>query len=361
MGEEQKKESTAVVSQGKKTLKHYIDERRPEITAMLPSHVNVERFLKSALLAVARDPKLQACTPLSLFTAVLNAAELGLDFTPARGAAYLIKYGDIATFMPGYRGLIDLAKRTGDVSRIEAHLVYENDKFELEYGAESKLTHVPELRKERGKMIGVYAVANFKNGESQFEYMSKQQVDDIRKRSKAAGNGPWVTDYEEMSRKTALRRLYKYLPSSSDLLDKAIEADNKAIGLAEFSIEPLEPLEDGEKTSRLADRLAEKITPELQDNIEDVTVQETVTTPEPPKRGRPPKQEATVSKTEQVEPVNAVNYIAMLQEEAKRYNEIKLVAARKALDIRKLNITDFTHEEAKSVLLWLEQNAEKGE
>jgi len=368
---DQNSTAAVVVSQGKKTLKEYLEERRPEIKAMLPTHVNIERFMKSALLAVARDRNLQSCTSLSLFTAVINAAELGLDFTPGKAHAYLVKYGDKAQFMPSYKGMIDLARRSGDVKKIESVIVKENDQFRIKFGTEPGIEHEPPKKGARGEMIGVYAVATFADGEKQFDYMAKEEIDSIRKRSKAANSGPWVTDYTEMARKTVVRRLFKYLPCSSDMLSRAIEADNQAVGLVDYEIEPLE---DGEKTSRLADRLAEKITPEVQDNIEDVTVQETVA--ESPKRGRPPKQEAgdkttpTVSKKETVEVQHEDNfsvysgkggdYIAMLQEEAKRYNETKLVAARKALDIRKLNITDFTKDEAKSVLLWLEQNAEKG-
>jgi recombination protein RecT len=335
--------TTAVATQQPRTLKAFIEERKPEIVQMLPKHVNVERFLKSALLAVARDNKLQECTPLSLFTAVVNAAELGLDFTPAKGQAYLVKYGDKAQFMPGYRGFIDLAKRTGDVARIEAHLVYENDKFDLSYGTDSKLVHVPELRKERGALIGAYAVANFKDGENQFEYMSKEQIDSIRKRSKAAQSGPWVTDYEEMARKTVVRRLFKYLPSSSDLLDKAIEADNKAIGMAEFSIEPLE---DGEKTSNLADRLTAAPTQELPAEEVQATVVE-APVQEQTRRGRPPKSKE--------------DYVLLLQDEMRVRDSALLTQARKALEICKLDIRDFTQEEAQKALLWLEQHAEKGE
>ena len=270
--------SEAIVAKQPKTLKEYIEVKRPEIAAMLPSHINVERFLKSALLAVARDPKLQQCSPLSLFTAVVNAAELGLDFTPSKGAAYIVKFGDKATFMPGYRGFIDLAKRTGDVKKIEAVIVRENDRFEIQYGLNPDIDHKPPKKGERGQLIGVYAVATFKDGEKQFDYMTREEIDAIRKRSKASGSGPWVTDYEEMARKTVVRRLFKYLPSSSDLLDKALEADNEAIGFGEIE---LEPMEDGEKTSRLAEKLAAKPEPE-EAKFEDVPLTSLGPKEEPP-------------------------------------------------------------------------------
>jgi len=312
-------EKHELVKQQPKTLKEYIEVKRPEITSMLPSHVNVERFLKSALLAVARDPQLQTCTPLSLFTAVINAAELGLDFTPTRGHAYLIKYGASAVMMPGYRGMIDLAKRTGDVARIEAHLVYEKDKFELQYGTDSRLIHVPLLTGERGRLVGVYGVAFFKDGGKQFEFMTTQQVDAIRTRSKAARSGPWVTDYEEMARKTVVRRLFKYLPSSSDLLDKALEADNRAIGLPEIEIDPME---DGEKTSRLAERLSAQDTADA--TYQDVPTQPE-TTPAQETRDEPEPAPAT-GKPVSADPVKEI--VGMLQNKETTIPKLKAAAQR---------------------------------
>jgi len=331
-----------------KTLKEYIEVKRPEIASMLPSHVNVERFLKSAMLAVARDRNLQECTPLSLFTAVVNAAELGLDFTPARGHAYLVKYGTSAQMMPGFRGMIDLAKRTGDVSQIEAHIVHDADRFEMEFGTTPKLVHVPEIRKPTGKPIGVYAVAHFNDGTSQFEFMSIEQVDAIRKRSKAANNGPWVTDYMEMARKTVVRRLFKYLPSSSDLLDKAIEADNKAVGMVDFEIEPME---DGEKTSKLADKLAAKVATPVAEEPPAETINEStgeVEGPAPAKRGRKPKEEA----------LPVADYKGRLKAAMAIFSEREVIEAKEKLGIRKLYDTDLTQDEAKSILQILNKDGE---
>lgn len=250
--------SNELAKQQPKTLKEYIEAKRPEIAAMLPSHVNIDRFLKSALLAVARNKRLQECTSMSLLTAVVNAAELGLDFTPARRAAHLVPFKNNKTntmeaqFMPGFIGLMDLVRNTGKVKDIQAHVVHEKDEFDIEYGSNMRLFHKPTLDDDSGKMVGAYCIATLQDGTKAFEFMKKSEIDAIRKRSKAANDGPWVTDYNEMARKTVVRRLCKYLPSSPDL-DKAIEADNRAIGLPEIEIEPME---DGEKTSRLAERLS---------------------------------------------------------------------------------------------------------
>jgi len=358
-----------------KTLREYLDVKKAEISSMLPTHVNYERFAKSALLAVARDPKLQDCSVLSLFTAVVNAAELGLDFTPSRGAAYIVKFGNQAVFMPGFRGLIDLAKRTGDVTKIEAHIVHEGEKFELEYGTNSHLTHVPRYAGESGKMIGAYAVAHFKDGTFQFEYMTKEMIDGIRKRSKAANNGPWVTDYDEMARKTVVRRLFKYLPSSSDLLDKAIEADNKAIGFTDFE---LEPLEDGEKTSRLADKVTATVEKKIEMPVAETTLVNEDTgevvdglagvapLPEPasepetekPKRGRPSAKKKEESEKPKSESLKDASPLEQLRT---KYNDKDITDARKALDIRKLYTSELSQDEAKAILAWLDERLSSAE
>ncbi len=246
---------TAVAEQEKRTISTMLEAKRPEIEQLLPAHVDVNRFIKSALLAVARQPKLKSCTSASLFQAIVSAAELGLDFTQAKGHAYLVPYGNEATFMPGYRGLIDLAKRSGTITKIEAHPVHENDEFELRLGTESRLDHRPLLKGDRGPVQGAYAVAFFDNAPPQFEYMTLEQLESIRGRSKAKNNGPWKTDTDEMYRKTVVRRLAKYLPISPDL-EKAIEADNRAIGLLDADI--IEPQEDGERTAALAGKLENK-------------------------------------------------------------------------------------------------------
>jgi len=239
------------------TVRDMLEEKRTDIRAMLPTHVNVERFMKSALLAVARDKGLQDCTPLSLLAAVINAAELGLDFVPSKGHAYLIPFknhGKLeAQFMPGYRGLIDLAKRSRVVTKIEAHLVCEKDQFELVFGTESKLYHKPYLQGAPGAVIGAYAVAFFSSAGPQFEFMRLDEIKAIQVRSKAGGSGPWNTDWNEMARKTVVRRIFKYLPSSPDI-EKAIEADNRTVGLVDVELTE-QPTEDGEMTQRLSGKL----------------------------------------------------------------------------------------------------------
>lgn len=220
--------ATTAVAQRENTVKGYLEVHQDKVISVLPGHIDVERFVKSALILVSQNKTLQRCTPKSVFTAVLNAAELGLDFTPAKGLAYLVPYKNDATFMPGYRGLIDLAKRSGKIDRIEAHVVYDNDEFDIEYGTESRIVHKPEIRGERGDKIGAYAVAWFKDNSTQFEYMTQADIEHVQESSKT--NSIWKEHSGEMWRKTVVRRLCKYLPISPDLA-KALEHDNKVAGV----------------------------------------------------------------------------------------------------------------------------------
>jgi recombination protein RecT len=136
---------------------------------------------------------------------------------------------------PGYRGLIDLCKRSGEVSSIYAHTVHEKDKFEIELGSTQKITHVPYTMGDRGEVVSVYAVAVLKDGAVQFDYMTKSDVDAIRRRSRAGQTGPWQSDFAEMAKKTVVRRLVKYLPISTDL-ERAVELEDRDADLSSIEV-----------------------------------------------------------------------------------------------------------------------------
>jgi len=338
------------------TIRDMLETKRPEIKELLPVHVNANRFIKSALICISQNQVLQKCSPASLFLCVVDAAELGLDFTKAKGHAYMVPFFNNkkgvyeAQFMPGYRGLIDLARRSGSVKKIEAHLVYEKDKFSLKYGVESTIIHEPLLIGDRGKVIGAYAVAFFADTLPQFEYMTAADIDAIKARSKAATKGPWVTDSGEMQRKTPIRRLSKLIPISPDYQDKwdkAIEADNKAIGLIDVDIAT--PLEDGEKTRMLSDKLdAAQVAP---------------SSPAPPpakKRGRPKKRVgadlALTPEDEAVLPHPNKDQLA----EADRVIGSKLIyQAMEALNIKCDDYQALTEEDAGRVAKKMNELADK--
>lgn len=199
----------------KKTLAQLINDMKPEIARALPKHMNPDRMARIATTVLRQTPALGRCTPESFLGALMTASQLGLEPGPL-GEAYLVPYGNTATFIPGYRGLVKLAYQSGMVATVSAQVVHEADEFDFAFGLDPFLTHKPSLDATPGKVIAAYAMVRFKDGASNFEVMSVSQVEAVRKRSKASGNGPWVTDWEAMARKTVLKRLSKWMPLSSE-------------------------------------------------------------------------------------------------------------------------------------------------
>jgi recombination protein RecT len=197
-------------------LKHDLERASGALASMLPKHVTVERLIKVVLSATARNQSLLKCSRMSIIRAVMQSAELGLELGGLLGEAYLVPYKGDATCIVGYRGLIKLARQSGQIHSIGARVVHANDAFSVNL-AEERIEHRPDMGGDPGPLVAVYAIARFRDGGQQVEVMSRAQVDAIRSRSKAASSGPWVTDYEEMARKTVVRRLSKYLPLSPEL------------------------------------------------------------------------------------------------------------------------------------------------
>lgn len=199
-----------------------------QIEKALPSVITPERFTRIALTAYSRNEKLQECTPESFLGSMMQAAQLGVEPNTPLGQAYLIPYRNKGVmevqFQLGYRGMIDLAYRSGEVQNIQAHEVYENDTFEYELGLEPKLRHIPAL-KDRGNVILYYAVFKLTNGGVGFEVMSKEDVEAFaKKKSKTYGTGPWQSDFDAMAKKTLVKRLLKFAPLKSDFV-RAVTAD----------------------------------------------------------------------------------------------------------------------------------------
>lgn len=215
-----------------KNMKQWITMMEPQIAKALPSVITPERFTRMALTAISTNPKLANSTPQSFMGALMNAAQLGLEPNTPLGQAYLIpfkngKTGNLETqFQIGYKGLIDLAHRSGEFKVIYAKEVYEEDDFDYEYGLEPKLTHKPYIGTDRGKVIFYYAVFTLVNGGFGFEVMSKEDVEAHAKRfSQAYHNGPWKTNFDEMAKKTVLKKVLKYAPIKTEFV-KQISEDN---------------------------------------------------------------------------------------------------------------------------------------
>lgn len=205
------------------TIAAYLKRMGPEIERALPKHMDADRLARIALTTIRTTPKLMECNLPSLMGAVMQAAQLGLE-PGLIGHCYIIPYGKEATFIIGYKGMIDLARRSGNIQSIYAHAVYENDEFDYELGLNPKLEHKPYMEGDRGEFIGAYAVAHFKDGGYQMEYMPKAEIEKRRERSASAKSrhSPWATDYEEMAKKTVIRHMWKYLPISIEIQQQAM-------------------------------------------------------------------------------------------------------------------------------------------
>ncbi len=242
-----------------KFLRHQI----PFLNALAPEGFSAERLAKMVYAAVARTPNLQNCTIESIFRAVAQSCELGLALGSSIGEGYLVPYGQVCTFIPGYRGLVALAFRSGHVKSIRSKVVYTGDSFVYKDGLTITLEHEPNFEASRDPkyVTHAYTVVSLKDGGVICDVMTRSEIDAIRGRSKAGGSGPWVSDFSEMAKKTVTRRCLKYAPMST-AMSKALAADEAAdtgdfAALAEFESYEDEPAEQQPtKTERTRDKLA---------------------------------------------------------------------------------------------------------
>lgn len=207
------------------TLKNLLEARRDSIAQLIPKHLNADRLMKVALNCVGKTPDLQKCSPVSLLQCIITAAELGLEPGGALGHAYLVPFGSTATLIIGYRGFIQLMRNSRQLASIRAVVVHEKDLFKMREGIEQSIKHEPFLDGEPGPLKYVYCVVKLKDGSIQVEVMTRAQVEAIRARARSGNNGPWKTDYEEMAKKTVVRRIAKYVPMSAEV-ERAFDVDN---------------------------------------------------------------------------------------------------------------------------------------
>lgn len=224
-----------------------LDVIRAQLLEVLPSQIDAERFLRIIAKAVIESPKLMACTRLSLLASIHEAAQLGLE-PGVMGSAYLVPYkmrrqvGSVwqtvheAKLIPGYRGLTELAYRSGEIRAIESDVWRLRDGFDYERTRQpNPIVHRPFIpnptdppeERDRGPIVGAYMLATLRSGHVVPEVMYADEIEAIRKRSRAADDGPWVTDPSEMARKTVIRRGSKHLPLSTDLR-RALELESEA-------------------------------------------------------------------------------------------------------------------------------------
>lgn len=198
-------------------------EFKLQLQASLPKHLTPDRFVRVLLTAINKTPKLAECTRESLFAAFYQLSAFGLEADGRR--AHLIPYGNQCTLIIDYKGLAELAMRSGDVSNLHADKVCANDIFVTDRGLITK--HQIDYKAPRGDAYAYYAICRFKDGTEKAEVMTKDDVEKIRKRSRAGSSGPWVSDFDEMAKKTVFRRLSKWLPLSPEFRDAAAAEDER--------------------------------------------------------------------------------------------------------------------------------------
>lgn len=226
------------------------------LESVLPAMIDRDRFVAVAAKAIIENPKVLACTRVSILSALHEAAQLGLEPSGLLGSAYLVPYqrkvvvterrGDrdvqverrvmVAQLIPGYRGLIDLARRSGEIEAIWANVVHLRDAFRVVQGSSPHIEHEPFVadprdppeERDRGPIIGAYMIARLRGTSvEQNEWMPVDEIEVVRRSSRAKDDGPWITHYGEMARKSVVRRGSKYLPLTP-LFSRALELDEEA-------------------------------------------------------------------------------------------------------------------------------------
>ena len=222
------------------TLDLQFTERKDEFQAVLPSNCTFERFARIVKTAAIQTPDLLIADRPTLFMSCFKAAQDGLlpDGREAALVIYNTKQKDgnwkrMVQYMPMIAGVLKKIRNSGELSSIAAHVVYENDEFDYCLGDDEHITHKPTL-KERGKAICVYAIVKTKDGAIYREVMSAPDVEKIRGISKAKDSGPWRDHWDEMAKKTIIRRISKRLPMSTDV-EQVINRDDE---MFEFNNQP---------------------------------------------------------------------------------------------------------------------------
>lgn len=240
MEQAQKTAAPAPVKTNIDLIKDLYEGRKQEIAKMLNDVLAPDKLFMVAMTHVRKNPILAQCDRDSFVNALVESAQLGLDLNPALGYAYLVpkRKNDklYCEFQVGYRGLIYLATASGMVNDIFAQIVYDKEEFKIEYGLHPLIKHIPKPPSERGDIIGAYAVARLKNGVERFEYLWQEEIEKIKKKSESLKSdkpqfSPWNTSEEEMIKKTATRRLGKWVPLSPHLTSAAVVDEYRENGI----------------------------------------------------------------------------------------------------------------------------------
>lgn len=218
-----------------RTIFDVIEAGKAQFAAALPRHMSGDKFVRVAITCIRQNTKLAGCSQPSLLGAFMTAAQLGLE-PGVLGQCYLIPYGNECSFQLGYKGMIELLRRTGQLSDIYAYPVYEHDEFNIEYGLERKLTHKPAFNNPdgRGEVTGFYSVAILKDGTRAFEYMTVSEVKahEEKYRKGKFKNKVWDDNFIEMALKTVTKKMLKWLPISVEMIEN-LRKDNATFKMNE--------------------------------------------------------------------------------------------------------------------------------
>jgi len=232
------KAASSNITTGQETLAALLQKLGPEIARALPRHITADRMARIALTALRTTKDLDKCTPASFIACIMSCAQLGLEpNTPLHQCVLIPRKNRTkgtleCTLIVEYQGQLDLSRRSGELGPVYAKAVRKGDEFRVQYGTKPLIHHIPSESpsREDQEITHVYAVAELRSGGTVFEVLSRSQVESRRARSAAATEGPWVTDYEAMALKTAIRALWKWLPKSAEMaraaaIEEAPESD----------------------------------------------------------------------------------------------------------------------------------------
>ena len=242
--------TTAITTATKQTFRTSLAKIVQDSAELLPRHMTPDRMMKLVYAAATKTPKLMQCTPASIGMCLTTCSELGLEPGDVRGHVYLIprenrKAGVMeCTLQIGYKGYAELGRRSGEIASVDASVVYKGEPFLVARGAHPDIQHEwrSDIDRSDSALVAAYAVVRLKDGSIAFEVLTRQEIDARRARSMSRDNGPWVTDYARMARKTALRALFTggLVPMSAEIV-RAIEVDNDDIIDVEAEKEPSKP------------------------------------------------------------------------------------------------------------------------
>lgn len=223
----------------KKTVSWYLENQKDKIKEALPScGLTIDRFTRLAISTLNQSPDLQKCDTASFMKAMMTCAQLGIEPSPVLGTCYLLPFNNRkenkkeVQFILGYKGMLQLARRSGEILSMAVRPVYANDIFKIGFGMDDTLDHIPYGCREdgdfpeSGAFRGVYMVCKFKDGGHLIDYMPKAEIERHRSKSLAKDFGPWKDFYEEMALKTIIRKNFKYLPSSTDIIHAVETSDD---------------------------------------------------------------------------------------------------------------------------------------